>query len=93
MPMRVKDLNTAGKAIYVESAEFEIHFENVGPKNNKLYVVDTKSKAVVVPPSKANDADGDSKANDADGNSEACHGSSILESSRLAEFECEISPG
>ena len=37
--MRVKDLNTAGKALYVESAQFELHFENVSPETNKLYVV------------------------------------------------------
>ena len=39
--MRVKDLNTAeatGKAIYVESAQFELHFENVGAANY-LYVI------------------------------------------------------
>ena len=37
--MRVKDLNTAGKALYVESAQFELHFENVSPETNKLYVL------------------------------------------------------
>ena len=43
--MRVKGLNTAGKAIYVESAQFELHFENVSPETSKLHVV---SKASVV---------------------------------------------
>ena len=39
--MRVKDLNTAGKALHMESAQFELHFENVTPETNKLYVVET----------------------------------------------------
>ena len=38
LTMRVKDLNTAGKALYVESPQFELHFENVNPETNKLYV-------------------------------------------------------
>ena len=39
--MWVKDLNTAGKALYMESPQFELHFENVNPETNKLYVVVT----------------------------------------------------
>ena len=39
--MRVKDLNTAGKAMYMESAQFELRFQNVGSEINKLYVVET----------------------------------------------------
>ena len=35
--MRVKNMNTAGKALYVESAQFEL-FENVSSETNKLYV-------------------------------------------------------
>ena len=38
---RIKDLNAAGKAIYVESAQFELHFQNVGRETNKVYVVET----------------------------------------------------
>ena len=41
LTMRVKDLNTAGKALYMESPQFELHFENVNPETNKLYVVVT----------------------------------------------------
>lgn len=37
--MRVKDLTTKGKAINVESAQFELHFENVTTESNKLYVL------------------------------------------------------
>ena len=37
--MRVKDLNTAGKAIFVESAKFELHYLNIGPESNKPYIV------------------------------------------------------
>ena len=38
--MRVKDMNTAGKALCMESSQFELHFENVSPETNKLYVVE-----------------------------------------------------
>ena len=62
--MRVKDLNTAGKAIYTESAQFALHFENVSPETNKLYVV----SASVVGTTGGEETNGDGEANDeADG--------------------------
>ena len=39
--MRVKDLNTVGKAITLDSAQFELRFQNIG-KNNKIFVVKGK---------------------------------------------------
>ena len=39
--MRVKDLNTVGKAITLDSAQFELRFQSIG-KNNKIFVVKGK---------------------------------------------------
>ena len=35
---RIKDLNTRSKTLNLESAQFELHFENVASTSNKLYV-------------------------------------------------------
>lgn len=36
--MRVKELDTRSKTVNVESAQFELHFDNVSETSNKLYV-------------------------------------------------------
>ena len=36
--MNVKGLDTRKKTLNLESAQFELHFENVDPSTNKLYV-------------------------------------------------------
>ena len=36
--MNVKGLDTRKRALNLESAQFELHFENVDPSTNKLYV-------------------------------------------------------
>ena len=36
--MSVKGLDTRKRTLNLESAQFELHFENVGPATNKLYV-------------------------------------------------------
>ena len=37
--LNVKDLDTRDKVLHVESAQFEVHFENIDEATNKLYVV------------------------------------------------------
>lgn len=36
--MGLNDFNTVGKVIYVGSTQIEPHFQNVGPKTNKLNI-------------------------------------------------------
>ena len=36
--MNVKGLDTRKRTLHLESAQFELHFENVDPSTNKLYV-------------------------------------------------------
>ena len=45
--MRVRDLDTRGKTLNLESAQFELHFENVTQSSNKIYVetVDDESES------------------------------------------------
>ena len=37
--LNVRELDTRGKTLHLESAQFELHFENVTQSSNKLYVV------------------------------------------------------
>ena len=37
--LNVKDLDTRDKVLHVESAQFEVHFENIDEARNKRYVV------------------------------------------------------
>ena len=37
--LNVKELDTRDKVLHVESAQFEVHFENIDEATNKLYVV------------------------------------------------------
>ena len=37
--MNVRDLDTRNKTLNLDSAQFELHFENVQEKDNKLYIV------------------------------------------------------
>ena len=36
--LAVKELDTRNKTIHLESAQFELHYENVDPTSNKLYI-------------------------------------------------------
>ena len=38
--LNVKELDTRNKTLHLESAQFELHFENISDTSNKLYVVD-----------------------------------------------------
>ena len=41
--LNVKELDTRGKTLHLDSAQFELHVENVSDRTNKLYVVDAQS--------------------------------------------------
>eukprot|EP00117_Sycon_ciliatum_P039741 scpid79150/ scgid29322/ len=41
--LNIKEFDTRGKTIHLESAQFELHHENVSERTNKLYITDNAS--------------------------------------------------
>ena len=42
--LNIRDLDTRNKTLHLESAQFELHFDNVSDTSNKLYVIDKNNR-------------------------------------------------